>query len=217
MDPLGKAIFDKICKLFRNAHAIARHSRPYTDFVWMCTLDDMKGVQIGNTYRNDKQCAMFIHHIAQAHRDEIKEMVAEAKFVSLICNGSTDNTHTEAELAHVRYCHQGSIKVHFFGVKILKWQCQLSSQITLLAPCGKRRLWELELTAQAPCWGKTMDLWLDRPELVAVHCSAHRNELAYKDAARRIQLYKKVDALPLSSYFFYRNSPPQQEQHQTSF
>ena len=48
---------------------------------------------------------------------------------------------------------------------------------------------------------------LDRPELVAVHCSAHRNELAYKDAARGIQLYKKVDALLLSLYFFYRNSP----------
>ena len=49
--------------------------------------------------------------------------------------------------------------------------------------------------------------WLDQPELVTVHCSAHRNELAYKDAARGIQLYKKVDALLLSLYFFYRNSP----------
>ncbi|KAI0216414.1 hypothetical protein LSAT2_031565, partial [Lamellibrachia satsuma] len=77
----------------------------------------------------------FIHHIAQAQRDEIKEMVAEAKFVSLICDGSTDNSHTEAELAYVR------------------------------------------------------------------------NELAYKDAARGIQLYKKVDALLFSLYFFYRNSP----------
>ena len=55
MDQLEKATFDKMYKLLWNAHAIARHSRPYTDFVWMCTLDDMKGVQIGNTYRNDKQ------------------------------------------------------------------------------------------------------------------------------------------------------------------
>ena len=47
---------------------------------------------------------------------------------------------------------------------------------------------------------------LDQPELVAVHCSAHIHELAYKDAARRIQLYKKVDALFLSLYS-YRNSP----------
>ena len=41
MDQLGKATFYKMYKLFWNAHAIARHSRPYTDFVWMCTLDDM--------------------------------------------------------------------------------------------------------------------------------------------------------------------------------
>ena len=96
------------CVSFLGTHfAIAKHSRPCTDFVWMCTLDDMKGVQIGNTYRNNKQCATFIHHIAQAQRDEIKEMVTEAKFVSLICDGSTDNSHTEAELAYVRYCHQG--------------------------------------------------------------------------------------------------------------
>ena len=47
---------------------------------------------------------------------------------------------------------------------------------------------------------------LDRPDLVAVHCTAHRNELAYKDAARGIQLYKKVDALLLSLYFFYQKS-----------
>ena len=32
------------------------------------------------------------------------------------------------------------------------WQCQLSSQITLLAPRVKRRLWEL--MAQAPYWEK---------------------------------------------------------------
>ena len=66
---------------------------------------------------------------------------------------------------------------------------------------------------QAPCLGKNngfvakLRQRLDQPELVAVHCSAHRDELAYKDAARGIQLYKKVDALLLSLYFFYRNSP----------
>ena len=112
MDQLGKATFDKMCKLFRNAH-------DHIQTVWMCTLDDMKGLQTGNTYRNDKQCATFIHHMAHAQRNEIKEMVPEAKFVSLICDGSTDNSHTEAELAYVRYCHQGSINVHFVGVKII--------------------------------------------------------------------------------------------------
>ena len=46
-----KATFDKMCKLFVNAHAIDTQNHIHT--LWMCTLDDMKGVQIGNTYRND--------------------------------------------------------------------------------------------------------------------------------------------------------------------
>ena len=48
---------------------------------------------------------------------------------------------------------------------------------------------------------------LNTPELVVVHWSAHRNELVYKDAARSIKLYEKVDSLLLSMYLFYRNSP----------
>ena len=149
MDQLGKATFDQMCKLFRNAHAIARHSRPYTDFVWMCTLDIMKGVQIGNTYINDKQCATFIHHIAQAKRDEIKEMVAKAKFVSLICDGSTDNSHTEAELAYVRYCHQGSINVHFVGVK----------HIAFAGSSWEKKIVGTGTDGASTMLGKTMDLW----------------------------------------------------------
>ena len=92
---------------------------------------------------------------AQAQRDEIKEMVAEVKFVSLICDGSADNSHTEAELAYVQYCHQGSTNVHFVGVKnIAKGYAQvievaMSTLFTDYFACRKMRLWELELTAQA--------------------------------------------------------------------
>ena len=108
MDQMGKATFDKMCKLFMNAHAIARLSRPYTDFVWMCTLDDMKGVQIGNTYRNDSSVqhlsiTLLRHKGMKSKRNQ--------------SDGSTDNSHIEAALAYVQYCHQGSINVHFVGVK----------------------------------------------------------------------------------------------------
>ena len=52
MDQQGKATFTK-CISFSGTHMPQDHN--IIDFVWMCTLDDMKGVQIGNTYRNDKQ------------------------------------------------------------------------------------------------------------------------------------------------------------------
>ena len=155
----------------------------------MCTLDDMKGVQIGNTYRNDQLCATFIHHISQAQRDAIKEMVAKPKMVSLICDGSTDNSHTEAELAYVRYCHQGSINVHFVGVKnIAKGDAQVIKVATstlftdyFAGPSWEKKIVGTGTDSTSTMLGKNngfvakLRQRLDRPELVAVHCSAHRN------------------------------------------
>ena len=39
---------------------------------------------------------------------------------------------------------------------------------------------------------KKMKDQLARPYILAVHCSAHRLELAYKDACKQIALYEKV-------------------------
>ena len=46
---------EKIEIKFRTAHALAKKSRPFTDFNWMCDLDSKKGLDVGATYRNDKQ------------------------------------------------------------------------------------------------------------------------------------------------------------------
>jgi hypothetical protein len=56
--------FQKLDKTFRNVHAMVQHSRPLGDYVWMCELDEMKGVQLGNTYRNQKSANVFIHNVA---------------------------------------------------------------------------------------------------------------------------------------------------------
>ena len=54
------AVFDKLDKLFRNAHAIATNNRPFSDYVWMATLDERKWLFLGETYRNEKACKEFI-------------------------------------------------------------------------------------------------------------------------------------------------------------
>jgi hypothetical protein len=30
--------------LFRNVHALIKKRRPFTDFIWMCELDEIKGL-----------------------------------------------------------------------------------------------------------------------------------------------------------------------------
>ena len=46
--------------LFRNFHALITKRRPFTDFIWMCELDEIKGVDIGETYRNEKQVLVIV-------------------------------------------------------------------------------------------------------------------------------------------------------------
>ena len=46
--------------LFRNVHALIKKRRPFTDFIWMCELDEIKGVDIGDTYRNEKQVLVIV-------------------------------------------------------------------------------------------------------------------------------------------------------------
>ena len=49
--------------MFRNVHAMVQHSRPLGDYAWMGELDEMKGVQLGNTYCNQKSANVFIKAI----------------------------------------------------------------------------------------------------------------------------------------------------------
>lgn len=54
VESLNKAVIDKLVILFRNAHALSLAGRPFSDYVWMASLDKMKGLDIGNTYLNQK-------------------------------------------------------------------------------------------------------------------------------------------------------------------
>ena len=43
----------QLALLFRNAHAIAKAGRPFSDMQWMCALDEKKGLDVGMSYRTD--------------------------------------------------------------------------------------------------------------------------------------------------------------------
>ena len=45
---------NRLSYLFRNAHAIMKNNRPLIDFTWLCHLDMAKGLDICQTYLNNK-------------------------------------------------------------------------------------------------------------------------------------------------------------------
>ena len=48
IEKLNSAVINKLDKLFRTAHAVAKHNRPFSDYVWMSELDERKGTMIIN-------------------------------------------------------------------------------------------------------------------------------------------------------------------------
>ena len=57
---------------FRSVHALAKHHRPFTDFVWIDTMDKKKGVDVGTDYESDKSAREFAYHIAEVNYDIYK-------------------------------------------------------------------------------------------------------------------------------------------------
>lgn len=50
--------------LFKKAHAMAKQCWPFTDYVWLCQLDNAKGLDIGTSYQNNCTAQVFIQFIA---------------------------------------------------------------------------------------------------------------------------------------------------------
>ena len=81
---MNKAAVSQLGTLFRNAHALAKTGRPFTDFKWLCDLDEAKGLNIiGNTNRNDKRAREFVAAIATNVRSKVSSTLRESKFASL--------------------------------------------------------------------------------------------------------------------------------------
>jgi hypothetical protein len=49
------------------------------------------------------------------------------------------------------------------------------------------------------------------PEVLGVHCIAHRLELAFKDVFKSDKAYQQLSTLLLGLYYFYKNSPKQKK------
>ncbi|KAJ8303953.1 hypothetical protein KUTeg_017536 [Tegillarca granosa] len=95
---INKAAFSILDKLFKSAHAIAKKSRPMSDYSWHCQLDIQKGLDHGQTYLNNTSCKEFmkLNLIIEQH-------LAEAPFCTLMSDGSTDVSITENEITAPLY------------------------------------------------------------------------------------------------------------------
>ena len=225
---MNSVVQNRIKRLFRNAHALAKHSRPYTDYNWICKLDITKELDVGQTYTNEKACVAFIHYIANTERKITTEILENAPFFSLISDGSTDSSRQEAEILYVRAAHQGHVKTRFVGIKnVAKADADGIVHAVKQLMNNSYSDWQAKIVGYAADGASVMQ-GIDNgvitklrndtcSEMVNIHCTAHRLELAFKDSVKGVKLYEKADAALLGLYLFYRNSPLNRANLKNSF
>ncbi|XP_054041768.1 sperm flagellar protein 2 [Rissa tridactyla] len=213
----------RVENIFRTCHAIAKSGRPFTDLDWMCKLDDMKGVDIGSVFRNDKSARTFIHFIAEVERRALKEKLEKCKFFSVISDGVTDSILKAAAVVYVRFANKGKAHCQIVGVRPV----HKTDASTIKNAIEETLQINLQLSLASQDWSKKLvgfgsdgtDIMVGQnsgvakllreiqPCVQSVHCFAHRLKLAYKGALKNIQLYNILINVLRNMYHFYHNSP----------
>ncbi len=216
---LNEADFTRLAYLFRNAHAVGKKGRPFSDCEWLFELDQAKGLHVGNSYKSRKQATEFLHYIAEVQRKTILNTYNGAAFLSIITDGTTDSSITETEMVYCRSAIHGKIHTTFIGVTSVERGsgAHLLGAVSSIMDGQFGESWRgkvvgLGVDGASVNTGKhngliaLMKRELDRPFIQGIHCSAHRLELSYKDSMKQVPLFSKVDTFLLNLYLFYSKS-----------
>lgn len=106
----------RLSYLVRNAHACAKRNRPLSDYVWLAKLDQAKGLEMGNTYLNDRASIEFMRVISDLELEKTKTLLDNTKFFSFMMDGSQDISGTEQESIYLRFAEKGNIYNKFLHI-----------------------------------------------------------------------------------------------------
>lgn len=195
VETMNKNIIDKLEKMFRNCHAVVLQNRPITDYLWLCALDEMKGIDLGLTYRNKESAKCFIQAISNVELKSVSNLIEQSKFICVIGDGSTDVSVKEQDMWFVRFSVCGQVFVKFIGVEAVdKANAEnivnglhnvVENNIKLEWNSFVRKLIAISCdgaSVMVGCRGGVATLLRkEQPCILTLHCMAHRLELALKD------------------------------------
>lgn len=184
---LQKCQKDRLVYLFRTAHALAKHSRPFTDFVWQCKLDAMKNIDIGGSYRSDKACREFVKYISKACFEQLSRDMQEVKCFSILCDESTDSAIIEQLLIYVVFCKKGEVFTKFLNIVPLQKADAEAIFLALRNVCADMFQSTENPFEQLLCFvadgaaamqgcktGVSQRISKEQPDVIGLHCMAHR-------------------------------------------
>ncbi|XP_076081027.1 zinc finger protein 862-like isoform X2 [Mytilus galloprovincialis] len=223
--------YDRLSILFRNAHAVAKHHLSFKTYNVICKLDQAKGLDVGNSYLNDKKACEFVKNIASVSRKETRDLLKKTPFLSLTCDGSSDFMGDEYESLWVRSAQNGKIIEKFLDLGTAESAGSQDIFNYMKAVCfensedNTNQLWSKLIgfcsdgasNMQGIRNGVAALMKRENPEIVVTHCLAHRVELSFKDAIKSSKLYDKTITLLLGLYYLYRRGPKQKKALKRAF
>ena len=104
LENLSKEELQKMKLKFDVAYFVAVEQMAFSKYPSICALEKRHGVDIGQSYLNANACKEFVHCIADIENEDLISAVAQAKFFSLLMDGSTDKGNADNEATLVVWC-----------------------------------------------------------------------------------------------------------------
>ena len=156
-------------------------------------LLEINGVEYGTRmYREDTACKEFIEHIDSALQERIKDELAQAEFISLLLDETTDNSTNKVILIFVYYVRNGIVKDAMLALRDLQGQgtaaAILKTVQCVMKDCnvGPAKVVCLGTDGASSMIADNGFCGLFQKEVhsnvLRFHCAAHRLQLAVQDA-----------------------------------
>ena len=192
----------------------------------ICELEARHGVDIGVSYTTETAARSFIHYIAESRRQRLVETLQNAKFFSLLLDGSTDVGNVDNELLLVVWFDRDGVdekvctKTTYFKVcrpstvtaegllEVLERALQmLGIPAITVESCSKLVGLGTDGASTNVAARGLKGLVEDKLDWVFwMWCLAHRVELALKDALKQTA-FEQIDEMLLKLYLLYEKSP----------
>ncbi|XP_070587501.1 zinc finger protein 862-like [Erythrolamprus reginae] len=222
---MDEDMFKHMTILFNVAYYIAKNNRPFTDFEGLLELTEKLGSAVRQEYANDKRCKELISHIAEIIRKNLISELKEAKYVSLMLDGSTDKAGVEQLILYVRYIKDNRVKEVFLSVSPLEMATAdgyleaLTEELRTLGLVGwlsSSHLIAIGTDGAASMIGTenglVQKIRQNISHLIGIHCVAHRLNLSVLSSVKQAKLIDDLDSILKKLYQFYQYSPKRMRQ-----
>lgn len=209
---------ERMQHLFNASYTVCKEELPFTKYVPICQLLEKCGVSLGESYRTDRAAAEFSDQISGVMKKTLENDLKNARYLSVLCDGSTDTSVKSQELFYVLFLQKnGEATCKFLSAETADDEDAAGLMEAMTEAFDRfgvvnfnSKLAAAGMDGASVNMGKNTGLAarlkVIAPWLTAVHCFNHRLELAAADAFNDT-FFGQLDEMLRQLFSLYQKSP----------